>query len=276
MKTDEIKNHWIDWATAHGEHLNATTKTPTIKALEIDAFIRTIYRLVGTKDVHFKALEVGCGNGANCMALAQAFPNAAFDGVDYVAEMVESAKATRAKLGHGDDKLRFFNANVLDLSATAELYDAYDIVLTDRCLINLNTVKLQKEALTSIAKRIKSGGHLTMIENSIQTYNEQNKCRELLGLEPRTPASYNLFFDEREILPHLHTCGLTLLDIEDFGSLHDLLLYVLIPSTNGGTVDYAHPLVEAATTLSRATSQTTPGAFGRFGQNRLYVYRKKA
>jgi ubiquinone/menaquinone biosynthesis C-methylase UbiE len=275
MKTDEIKNHWTDWATTHGEHLNATTKTPTIKALEIDVFVRTICRLVETKEAHFKALEVGCGNGANCMALAQLFPNASIDGVDYVAEMVESAKTASAKWGYGDT-LRFFTGNVLDLSATVELHDVYDIVLTDRCLINLNTVALQKEALRSVAKRIKTGGHLIMIENSIQTYNEQNNCRELLGLEARTPASYNLFFDEREILPHLDTCGLQLLDIEDFGSLHDLLLYVLIPSTNGGTVDYAHPLVEAATALSKAKSQTTPGAFGRFGQNRMYVCRQNA
>jgi ubiquinone/menaquinone biosynthesis C-methylase UbiE len=272
MKTEEIKGHWTNWATTHGEHLTATTKTPTIKALEIDVFARTISRLVDTTEARFRALEVGCGNGANCMALAQIFPNALIDGVDYVAEMVESAKTASAKWQCGDN-LRFFTGNVLDLSATADLHEVYDIVLTDRCLINLNTLDLQKEALISIAKRIKSGGHLTMIENSIQTYNEQNKCRELLGLKPRTPAPYNLFFDEREILPHLGTCGLELLEIEDFGSLHDLLLYVLIPSANGGTVDYAHPLVEAATTLSKAKSQTTPGAFGRFGQNRMYVCR---
>ncbi len=182
MKADEIKNHWTDWATTHGDHLNATTKTPTIKALEIDAFVRTISRLMGTKEARFRALEVGCGNGANCMALTQTFPNASIDGVDYVSEMVESAKTASAKWGCGKN-VRFFAGNVLDLSVTAELHTAYDIVLTDRCLININTLTLQKEALTSLAKRIETGGYLIMIENSIQTYNEQNACPRITGSE---------------------------------------------------------------------------------------------
>jgi hypothetical protein len=104
--------------------------------------------------------------------------------------------------------LRFLEGDVLELSATPELHDVYDIVFTDRCLINLNTVDLQKNALTALVERIRADGYLLMIENSVQTYGEQNDCRSLLGLEARTPAAYNLFFDEREILPHLAACGL--------------------------------------------------------------------
>jgi hypothetical protein len=67
---------------------------------------------------------------------------------------------------------------------------------------------------------------------------------------------------------------LNLVETEDFGSLHDLILYTLVPAINGGEVDYSHPLVEAATVLSLKTAQDNPGAFGTFGQNRLYVCQK--
>ena len=113
-----------------------------------------------------------------------------------------------------------------------------------------------------------------MIENSFATYQEQNHCRELLGLKPRTPAAFNLFFDESRIRPHIAAIGLNLVDVEDFISLHDLVLYALVPAINGGEVDYEHPLVHAATVLSKEMSGTKPGAFGTFGQNRLYVCRK--
>ncbi|HZQ18198.1 MAG TPA: class I SAM-dependent methyltransferase [Terriglobales bacterium] len=273
MEMREIKDHWTDWATTYGEQLKATTKTPTIKELEIDVLARAITQVIGTTQASFTMLEVGCGNGLNCMALAQIFPNARIDGLDYVPEMVEAAEAGNAKFRHSKN-LRFHVGNALNLSATSELREVYDIVLTDRCLINLNTIELQKKALVSIARKIKRGGHFAMLENSLQTYEAQNECRALLGMKPRTPALYNLFIDEKEIVPHLDTCGLDLIDVEDFGSLHDLLLYVLLPFTNSGEVDYAHPLVKAATMLSKHTSQTTPSAFGRFGQNRLYLCRK--
>lgn len=275
MKTNEIRDHWTNWARTYGEHLNATTKTPTIKALEIDAFVRAIAKTAKGRKDQFTALEAGCGNGLNCMALAEAFPKASFDGIDYIPEMVDAAKAAGAKKGY-DDRLRFYTGNVLDLSGTEGLRDSYDFVFTDRCLINLNTLDLQKNAISSLAGKVAPGGYLMMIENSMQTYEQQNKCREMLGMQPRMPASYNLFFDEDEILPHIESVGMELAETEDFGSLHDLLLYVLVPAANGGVVDYAHPLVETATALSQAIARENSSAFGRFGQNRLYVCRKPA
>jgi hypothetical protein len=95
----------------------------------------------------------------------------------------------------------------------------------------------------------------------------------LLDLPARTPAAFNLFFDETRILPHLKMLGFEV-EIEDFISLHDLMLYVLVPAINGGTVDYDHPLVHAATRLNVAVSAEISSAFGAFGQGRMFVCRK--
>jgi len=268
LDAEDIRKHWTDWATTYGADLRATTRTPTAKALELNALARRLNGILG--DGSAAVLEVGCGNGINCVELAKQFGQASFDGVDFIPEMVSAAGDNAAAAGVGD-RLRFFQGDATDLGATAALREVYDVVFTDRCLINLNTTAMQVEAIAGIAKRIRPGGHLLMIENSLVSYGEQNRCREQLGLQARTPATFNHFFDEGVIVGSLPDAGLKLVEVEDFSSLHDLLLYVLVPATNGGTVEYDHPLVQAATQLSLGM----PGnAFGGFGQNRLFVCQK--
>ncbi|HXP31156.1 MAG TPA: class I SAM-dependent methyltransferase [Stellaceae bacterium] len=271
MESRRIHEHWSNWAATYGTGLRATTKTRTAKALEIDALCRRLNSLLGDK-TEARALEVGCGNGINCVALAKALPNMRFDGVDYVPDMVAAAREN-GRAGGVEARLRFFVGDALHLDEIAGLGSAYDLVFTDRCLVNLNTVEQQKLGITALAAKLRRGGHLLMIENSLTTYGKQNRLRELLGLPPRQPADFNLFFDETEIRPHIRATGLELIDVEDFLSLHDLMLYVLVPAINGGAVDYEHPLVQAAAKLNQEMSATEPGGFGAFGQNRLFVCR---
>lgn len=271
---DDVRKHWTESAVEHGAALQATTKTWTAKTLEIDAFARRFSAVLGGTDADGAVLEVGCGNGVNCLQLANAFPNLRFDGVDYVPEMITGAEENRGT-SPAADRVRFFVGDAVGVAAIEGLRATYDIVFTDRCLINLQTVDLQKEAISALAGKVRPGGYLLMIENSMRTYSRQNNYRELLGLPPRTPAAFNLFFDEDEILGHIRGSDLELEEIEDFISLHDLALYVLVPAINGGEVDYAHPLVEAAAVLNKAVSAETPSAFGEAGQNRLYSCRKQ-
>ena len=46
-----------------------TTKTPTIKKLEINALIRSIEKIEELNYNFSKILEVGCGNGYNLIGL---------------------------------------------------------------------------------------------------------------------------------------------------------------------------------------------------------------
>jgi SAM-dependent methyltransferase len=205
--------------------------------------------------------------------LAKRFPTWHFDGVDYVPEMVAAAQGNALADGVSD-RVRFFEGDALKICDNRNLAESYDVVFTDRCLINLDTLAKQKAAIQQIARKVRPGGHLLMIENSLTTYGQQNKLREALGLKARSPAEFNLFFDEEKIRPHIAACGLQLTDVEDFSSLHDLLLYVMVPAINGGTVDYEHPLVAAAAKLSIESKGTVPTTFGNFGQNRMFVCRK--
>lgn len=272
MEADEVRQHWQNWARTYGTDVRATTRSATAKALELEVLHRRLAGLTASNSEPW-ILEVGCGNGVNCIELAKSLPQGRFDGVDYVSEMVRHAAAVAADEGLSG-RTRFFEGDAGQLDKMAVLRTSYDVVFTDRCLINLKPVAAQKHTISLLADRVCDGGHLLMIENSTTTHGLQNRCRNLLGLESRAPADFNLFLDESEIRPHLRSAGLTLLETEDFGSLHDLLLYVLLPSVNDGKIEYEHPLVAAAAKLTMSLSSERPGAFGEFGQNRLFICRK--
>lgn len=270
---EEVRAHWQDWATQYGTNLRATTKTSTAKALEIDALHRAISSIVKGSEEKVRVLEFGCGNGQNCLSLAKLFPTAAFVGIDYIPAMVQAANELKHQQGLSDAQLIFEEGNILDIHLPE---NSFDIIFTDRCLINLTSDELQQQAIQSLSKRLKIGGYLLMIENSQATFDRQNFARQAVGLPPRSPADFNHFFDEKTLLPYLDGINLEQVGIEDFISLHDLVLYVLVPMVNGGKVDYDHPMVAAATELNMVLSNSHDGGVGQYGQNRLYKYIRKA
>ena len=148
-------------------------------------------------------------------------------------------------------------------------------VITNRMLINLNSWTLQQEALRNIVELLTPNGSLIIIENFVNSYVNQNKLRELIGLPSRSPDSYNKFLDENLFEKFVtEELGLKILKIDNFASLHDILLYVLLPHINSGTTPYDHPLMNSVTELLVNLPNERSGDFGNFGQNNLYVLRR--
>ena len=275
MDLKEIHEHWESIAEAKGVDLTSTTKTSTIKRLEIAAMSRALTSYL--PDVNpVSILEMGCGNGHNLFALSGLFPEAVFEGTDISPNMVSDAEILREASGH-HERMTFRVMDVLDMDSDRELSDHYSAVITDRLLINLTSWDLQKRALENLANRVARDGLLLILENYRGVYSAQNSLRQAIGLEPRTPDPTNLFMDEAVFDAYMQSdLGLELVDVDDFGSLHDILLYVLLPSVNEGTVVYDHLLMGAVTNLLENASDLPADAFGSFGQNRLYVYRKQS
>jgi SAM-dependent methyltransferase len=249
-----VKAHWTDWATKYGRDLRATTLASSIKRLEVDALRRAIERSSPPHNAH--VLEVGCGNGQNIAALAASFKNYSWTGVDYIPEMIAAAKETCPGA-------TFHVADVMDLPDIGP----YDVVFTDRMLINLGSIAMQRQAIENLASLTQ--GSLILIENSRQTKDAQNDLREVVGLPRRRDAEFNLFLNDEVVIPHLKSLFSTV-EVEDFGSLHDILLYVLLPATLGDAGHYEHPIMQAVADL--CTKVTVPA--GQFGQNRLYYCRR--
>jgi SAM-dependent methyltransferase len=269
---DAIKKHWERSAQQHGSALAATTNTDTIKQLEIDALHRAVRRITDNAPPALRLLEVGCGNGFNCVALARLLPRSTVVGVDLIEEMVHAAKQARDEAGL-TERIDFYVGDASDLSGLASSLGSFDIAFTDRCIINLPSDSLQMQAIDELISFVRPGGHLLILENVTQAYDRQNQWRVAAGLQPRTPAPFNRFVDEDVLLKHAESRHLDLISVDEFGSLHDLVLYVLVPMTNGGQVEYDHPSVRAVTMLSlNAADDLRP--FPGVGQNRLYVLRR--
>ncbi len=272
MEQNAIKAHWENWAQIYKDSLRATTKSPTPKMVEIHTFVRAIRKVMeNTGRTTLNILEAGCGHGRNCLSLLEHFPDCTFSGFDFVPEMIESAKTLREQRTISPEKVHFSVGNVLYPDFKPE---SFDVIFTNRCLINLNSDALQHEAIGKLAGLLKTGGTLLMLENSMASYTNQNKAREAVGLEARTPAEFNHFLNEDTLFPALEATGLPCEDVEDCISLHDLVLYVLLPMVNNGQIVYDDPLVEAAARLNIALSDIHPSSTGIYGQNRLYVCKK--
>ena len=116
---------------------------------------------------------------------------------------------------------------------------------------------------------------MILAENPQKKFDYQNQLRGLLGLSKRSQPEFNLLIDENNYIQTAKENGFELIYNDDFSSLHDLLLYVLIPSINGGKIDYDHPILKSATNLSLKIFQNERNAFSNFGQNRLYYFARK-
>jgi SAM-dependent methyltransferase len=269
MRADEIHSHWQDWAVRYGADLRATTIASSIKRLEIAALHRAIARTVQPSHGG-SLLEVGCGNAQNLVALAKIFSDrpCQWTGIDYVAEMIDAARKN-VEAAEVSDRVQLFVGDVLALERIADLKQEYDVVFTDRLVINLDTIEKQLNAINALAGRVSKDGALIMIENSRQTKDAQNDLREALGLPRRKDADFNLFFDDRVILPHLKSSFGTV-EVEDFGGLHDIILYALLPHAMRSEFHYDHPIMQSVAELC----SRIPIDCGPFGQNRLYYCRR--
>ena len=272
MELDEIKKHWDENAKKNKTALSSTTKTTTIKQLEIDAFSRVIRQLCDD-EAPKSLVEVGCGNGHNLFGLAELFPNFNFVGLDYSDEMIQAAKILNNK--HSDYKISFNVADVLKLEDSGLDDSSYDFVITDRMLINLNSWDLQRKALFNLISILKPSGYLVLIENFVGSYTNQNQLRKLIGLPSREPDAYNKFLSESDFESFVkNEMKLEIILSKNFASLHDILLYVLLPHYNSGQVSYDHPLMETVTQLLKNIPDEFSESFGQFGQNNLYVLRR--
>jgi SAM-dependent methyltransferase len=248
MLRTEIIDHWTKQATENKLHWKATTKTHTIKALEINALYKAFQK------AHLRqaeVLEVGCGNGYNLLELSELMPYN-FTGIDYIPEMINYANILK-----GDKKITYEHRELFNLEKS------YDIIFTDRCLINLGTKRSQQDAFDHLASKVNPGGSLIILENFVKGHEKQNECRRVLGMKPREVAPYNLFLDD-DFLEHAKE-KMNLVHEDDFGGLHDLITYVLTDA------DYKCPMIESATKLSIGIGN----ALKDYGQNRLYMFKQK-
>jgi predicted O-methyltransferase YrrM len=218
MKHNEIKNYWNERAEEFKTSPEATTNDYYMRQLEID----TLKNKIDIYKENIKNIaDIGCGNGYSTIQLAKQYPSINFSGFDYSDEMIKNAKINAKK--EGVENIVF---DVLDIvSGTIE--NSYDLIYTDRCLINLQSWNDQKIALEKIFSSLTRNGVYLMIENFIDGQNNLNKIRQSFGLNDIAIRDHNLFFDLVDVKSFIKKIEGNFAKYENISSLYYLVSRVI-------------------------------------------------
>lgn len=141
-----------------------------------------------------KVLDVGCGNGLATFDLAETLA-VEIHGVDFSPEMIHQAKMEQERRGLGSAPIRF---DVWDIKEIAKLTERYDVVITERVLINLASWEEQKNAIRDLVGLLNSGGRYLMCENFIDGLENLNTMRVKLGLSAIQVPWHNRYLRRSE------------------------------------------------------------------------------
>jgi len=87
-----------------------------------------------------------------------------------------------------------------DLVQLNNIQPVYDVIVTQRCLINMPTWEDQKKAIMNIYYSLKPGGRYIMVENTNEAFQRLNQMRDELGLKLIPKHWHNLFFDYPKLM----------------------------------------------------------------------------
>ena len=187
-KTDpkKISEHYTSQAKLYNISPKSTMKDQFIRALEVSKLRETLTKL---SNKNTKVLEVGCGNGYTVSKLSKKL-ECNFVCIDANKEMIQLASKRKLK------KIIFSKQSILEPKFRSGMFD---IVFTQRCLINLISWKSQKTALNQIHRLLKKDGFLVLLEAFDDGLKELNQARHIIGLEKISPAWHNLYINKTKL-----------------------------------------------------------------------------
>lgn len=239
----EIKKYWNEQASRLGADPRATTQDYCMRNIEINY----IAEFLTSFNQPLRVLDIGCGNGFSTLEYSRRAPWHSYTGGDYSEEMIKAANLGLQGRGRRNN-IEFAVMDVLNLSKENK---KYDVITSDRCLINLDGAKGRRHALREIAKCLNSGGRYLMVENFIEGHREMNRLRECLELPEIGVRWHNSFFSMAELedsIRHIFKIE----RFENISSLYYLItrvVYSKLCEAEGRAPDYDHPIYGIAEKL---------------------------
>ena len=214
-------------------------------------------------------LDVGCGNGYSTLCFTETY-DSSFTGIDFAPDMIVAAKKMKETFKL-QGKVEFRVGDVMDLEFSA---NEFDIVISERCLLNIPTRNEQWKALHEIARVLKPNGKYLMLEGTLQGLQRLNKIRNEVGLEsiPEAAAEYNWFsnkFDEEELINYCKKIFKRLEYIQRFG-----MYYFISRVIHPLLVAPAEPTYDAPiNAIAHQICSKIPN-YGDIGHVALFIFRK--
>jgi SAM-dependent methyltransferase len=186
--TRVILDHYGKEAREYGTDASSTMRDEITRGSEIAAVLRSLDWLEKQQKNVASILDVGCGNGYLLEVLRKNRPTAELTGLEYTPDMVALARARnieRCALVQGDVRELPFDAGT------------FDVVVTERCIINVMDVEHQARSLREVGRVLKPGGHFACIEAFQDSLDELNEARGELGLPPNVVPHHNVWFGKK-------------------------------------------------------------------------------
>ena len=120
--------------------------------------------------------------------------------------------------------------------------ESFDIVYTERCLINLLNWEDQQKALQEIGRILKKGGFYFMVESFTDGFDNLNKARGELGLDNIPVAHHNLYFNKQSFREFIGPV-FTIADPSSLGNADHPKLASNFLSSHYFTARVLHPLL---------------------------------
>lgn len=185
--SDVILDHYRKEAEEHGKDASSTMRDEITRGREIASVLRALEFLAAGGARVARVLDVGCGNAYLLEVLRKHHPGAALTGLEYTPEMVELGRGrgvAQCAIEQGDVRALPFSDG------------AFDVVVTERCIINVMDRGHQADALHEVARVLSPGGHYLCVEAFTDGLTELNRARDELGLPPNEMPYHNLWFDK--------------------------------------------------------------------------------
>jgi len=180
----KIQEYWDEQAKRYKDSPLATMPDLISYDLETKEILKHI------KDNN-RVLDIGCGNGYKDVEICK-HKNVTIKGIDYSGDMIAIAK------NYESDMLKFEQGDILNLKESG-----YDIIITDRCIINLETIDDQITAIDNIYNALKSDGTYLMLECTKKGLKNINEVREQFGLSEIEERWHNNYLS-REITKYIY------------------------------------------------------------------------
>ncbi|MEK6730684.1 MAG: class I SAM-dependent methyltransferase [Pseudomonadota bacterium] len=196
---DVIQTHYNKEATNKGSSKESTMHDIFIRDKEIEFIFNTIDKTYKKQDKNLTILDVGCGNGYLLSQLSARYPDFKFHGLEFNKELYKLASERTLKnvqLIQDDCRKDNFKPN------------SFDIVISERVLINLLSKEDQITAIEKIYTILNTDGIFIMIESFIEPLVNLNKAQQELCLTEMKPAYHNNYLSE-SIIDEMKNTGFT-------------------------------------------------------------------
>lgn len=250
---DKVKEFWDEQALAHGASDLATAPDHFYREMEI---ARIIEHLEPGK----KILDVGCGNGYSTQKFWEAI-DSEFVGVDYSEKMIAEARNLECA-----NHIFFLIGDASNLPYA----NTFDIIISERCLINLTSWEEQSKALLEMKKCLKPGGKIILVENFVNGLEKLNKLRAGFDLHEIKVRWHNCYLEMTEFVPFINEHFVTSHN-ENIGNLYYIIsrvVYAALAKADDREPEYGH-------LINKIASQLPSLGFYNCSPNMLYVLRAK-